>query len=190
MENGHTTPYLVAIAGTKTPQKSRKGQKRLITNIVLYDKDYYVNNHNSHDIALLKTNKPFKMNDNVKLVKWGHTVDYNEKATIYGWGKTLTEEVASYLQKKDLNLIPRDKCRKMAKKNAKVELREHEICTEKSPCFGDSGGPLVQTVNGEPTLIGIASWAVDNCTVPPTVFVFPGHFDAWLSSEMKRLQQK
>lgn len=189
MENGSTILNLLAVAGTvkNYKSKSHQQQERLIKKIVVYDNDFHNNFRNSADMALLKTFKPFKLNGNVKLVKWGHNVNYNEMATIFGWGRTLKNSVAEILQKKDLTLIPREKCKEMLQKSSSVKLKDYEICTIESPCFGDSGGPLVQQINGEQTIVGIASWTFDNCVVPPTVFVLPGYFDAWLKDNIKRL---
>lgn len=186
--HGHPLHGFVAVAGTTTPKKFNSNkQKRLIKDIIVYDKDFRNIFEFSHDIALLTTVKPFKLNDNVKLIKWAKNVNYDETATVFGWGMTRTSLTPKILQKRDVTLIPHKKCREMAKLINLPEPRTYEICTTESICNGDSGGALIQIMNGQPTLIGIVSWSHKDCSVPPAVFVNPGFFDAWLNFDLKRL---
>lgn len=186
VKNGCKIPCIFAKAGTIKRKSSKSGQQRFIKKVVLYDKNIRNEFESSHDIALLKTIKPFELGDLVKTIKWDPNVHYDEKATIYGWGATLKGS-AKILQKKDLTLIQREKCEDMIKRRS-AKLKDYEICTNESPCYGDSGGPLIQVINGKQMLIGITSWTYHNCSVPPTVFVFPGYFDAWLKQEIKKLE--
>lgn len=185
VKNGHRIRTIFASAGTN--KRDEYGQKRLIRKVVLYDSHNDDSFNRITDITLLKTSQPFKLGEYVKTIKWTNNIDYNKKVTIFGWGRTGPNSVPEFLQTKDLHLIPRKTCQELVAKT-NIKIKDFDICTNESPCNGDSGGPLIQKVNGKQMLVGIVSYTYYGCTKPPTVFVSPGYFDAWIKKTIKQLK--
>ncbi len=120
-----------------------------------------------NDIALIELQEPVKDITPVSLSK-SDVGDSSTPliATVIGWGLTDPEGLieGSYLQKIDLPLISREKCRNdeyVQNKNWKIGL--DTLCAEtdnnqKASCPGDSGGPLFLKNGNRLAQIGVVSW--------------------------------
>jgi trypsin len=133
---------------------------------------YDPSNQYIHDIALVKLAEPMKIDFHdykVRLPVSGSYFATGTPAVLAGWGLNATGGVVmSHLQKVDLQVFSAFDCNQMHQ--SKVHFTN--ICGGvreggKGQCSGDSGGPLLV----EGVQVGIVSWSVKPCTVPP-----PGKF--------------
>lgn len=129
---------------------------------------YDPSNQYIHDIALVKLEEPMSINLHdfkVRLPISGSYFATGTPAVLAGWGLNATGGVVMpILQKVDLQVFSAFDCGQLHR--SKVHYTN--ICGGipeggKGQCSGDSGGPLL--VDG--VQVGIVSWSVKPCTVPP-----------------------
>ncbi|XP_049793797.1 trypsin-1-like [Schistocerca nitens] len=100
--------------------------------------------------------------------------------TVTGWGYTSTGgPVADILQKVDISIVDRNRCRSIfAEINT---VTDRMVCAGQagqSVCNGDSGGPLV---SGN-MQVGIVSWGARICEARPAVYSNVGNLRSWIRS--------
>ncbi|XP_076167242.1 trypsin-1-like [Ptiloglossa arizonensis] len=152
-----------------------------------------------HDIALLKLERPLKLNKLVAPVK---LPTQNERqigeAVLSGWGsisKKIIPVLPTVLQKAIVPILNNDDC--LAELTAqevigqKPELFETQVCSgsagkEISACSGDSGGPLAQMIGGHAVQVGIVSWGMMPCgsSHMPSVYTRVASYIDWINTHM------
>ncbi|XP_076284726.1 trypsin-1 [Lasioglossum baleicum] len=148
-----------------------------------------------HDIALLKLERPLKLNQQVAPVKLPAQGQRQAgQAVLTGWGsvsKKLVPQLPSVLQKATVPILDNDDCYKQLTAQPAVgqqpELFDTQVCSgadgkEVSACSGDSGGPLAQ--NG--VQVGIVSWGMMPCGVShmPSVYTRVASYVDWIHQNM------
>ncbi|CAG9802950.1 unnamed protein product [Chironomus riparius] len=144
---------------------------------------YNASNQYINDIALIKLKEPLKIqlfDWKVKLAMRGAYYKTGTPAVLAGWGYNESGGVAqTTLQKVNLQIYTASDCDEIH--NSKVHASN--ICGGveggyQGQCSGDSGGPLL--VRG--VQVGIVSWSVKPCTVPPYpgVYASVAHFTDWI----------
>lgn len=122
-----------------------------------------------NDVALLKVDRPFILNDRVQLVKLVSPAEMhhkkpweyfkNSKCKVLGWGKKKTiGKFSEKLRVAHLPIIDKQECEKW--NITFLNLENSSFCTQEkghSACHGDSGGPLIC----KKMQVGICSTASD-----------------------------
>ncbi|KAK3744449.1 hypothetical protein QZH41_012870, partial [Actinostola sp. cb2023] len=152
-----------------------------------YDRTSYDN-----DIALLKLNRPAKLNKAVSpicLPSHGVSVSASTNCYITGWGRTGYNKPGSLvLQEAMMPTVSQQKCAKAMRKWGKLTTKM--LCggyggsSTISGCFGDSGGPFVcKGRNNKWYLQGAVSWGTRSCSAGKnqyTVFARISKFVNWI----------
>ncbi|XP_062559979.1 trypsin-1-like [Armigeres subalbatus] len=142
-----------------------------------------------NDIALIKLERPFDLNNNVTTVELD-----NRQSPIYGmavlpgWGSTSSSIEPIYpdkLQKAHLPVFPYDACLQYFPLFSPLEDSNFcagELNGSVNACHRDSGGPLLQTIDAIVTQVGIVSWGALPCTAyrSPTVVTWISYFREWI----------
>ncbi|KAL2081958.1 hypothetical protein ACEWY4_021776 [Coilia grayii] len=118
------------------------------------------------DIALLKLDMPFVLNDKVSLAclpEKDHIVPTKTKCYITGWGDTRGTGGDGFLKETGFPVIENTICNLPIYLNGRV--KDHEMCAGNieggtDSCKGDSGGPLVCVSGSTFTLQGVTSWGL------------------------------
>ncbi|XP_072463835.1 kallikrein-8 isoform X2 [Notamacropus eugenii] len=143
-------------------------------------------NGNSHDLMLLRLQKPVKVNDQVKPVGLpSHCPQPAQKCIVSGWGTTTSprENFPDTLQCAELKIWSQDLCEQAYP----GKISDGMVCAGDSngvdTCQGDSGGPLVC----EGVLQGITSWGADPCGKPdkPGVYAKVCRYTEWIKKIIK-----
>lgn len=129
----------------------------------------------AHDLALLRipatSNRlwPSLADDDVfNELKNRPLSQRDEAVTALGWGQTGSGERSTVLREVQLDFIPREECKQLST----LSIPDSTICAaELNPvnginqdtCFGDSGGPLFIGEEGNPWLIGLTSFGLQDC---------------------------
>jgi secreted trypsin-like serine protease len=146
-----------------------------------------------NDIALLRVNTPFVLNDRVQTVATagsnaGSFTGVTAWAT--GWGATSEGgDTADILQKVDLPVISNSQCSSWLN-----GITDNMLCAGyeeggKDACQGDSGGPLVVESGSDWLLIGVTSWG-DGCARPqkPGVWARVSRYHDWIASHINPVE--
>lgn len=116
-----------------------------------------------HDVAIVKLNKPFIMNDKVRTICLPPAgAKYQGLATIAGWGenKLGSKQMSDILRSAVVTILSHKWC------SSQNETFPNELiyCVgfershgHRSACFGDSGSPLMTKVNDRSIVIGVTS---------------------------------
>lgn len=170
-------------------------QRRLVERFSVHEGYDAIQGVAPNDIAVIRVDKPFQLNDKVKAVQLPKQLEQFEgDVTLSGWGSmstTFTPEYPDVLRKVDLPLVPYNKCHALW--DFESVLVESNVCAgpidgSKSACSADSGGPLVkQSGDGEVTQVGVVSWGAVPCGAPrrPTVFAGVAHYVDWIEQQLR-----
>lgn len=152
------------------------------------------------DIALIKLASDAKLSDSVQLAALPvSTRAPTGSATLSGWGSTSGDQAVypDRLQTVDLPLIDwilcfdfisdsdPDRVNRMVESNLCAgSLTEPGVAL----CNRDDGSPLVQKHPNLTTVIGMASWGLQDCGSKPypSVFIHVGYFLSWIESTMAK----
>nr|XP_047913833.1 ovochymase-1 isoform X5 [Anser cygnoides] len=141
----------------------------------------------TNDLALLELQKPIKPDDSAVvacLAGSGEEVSPDARCLTAGWGEAGAgeEEQGSRLQQVEVSLLSYEACVSYWGQN----IEKTNICArsaEAAFCMGDSGWPLICGTHGHYKLVGIASWASDNChPESPAVYTKVSAYRNWISS--------
>jgi len=119
--------------------------------------------HDSSDLALLRIDPPFELNDKTKPIEINHNngdlADYD--ILISGWGETTNEKMPDQLQEAVVTMRNYEEDGKWG------NLIHLWTPDGRGACFGDSGGPaaIKEGKHGELLLVGVASTVGSNCGV-------------------------
>lgn len=166
-------------------------QVRNISDFLVHP-EYYQNNV-GFDIGLVKPNKPFKLNNFVKVITLPPK-DFMHFSflRVYGWGSRnpYGGDTSNILQKTYIYLIPYAACEEVLMLTmGEVPLHPTELCAgnldgSTDTCQGDSGGPLVQNnpYTGKLELVAIVSSGPYPCNVvnSPSINTRVSAFIDWI----------
>lgn len=148
------------------------------------------------DIAVIRVDKPFELNELVQTVQLPKQLEQFEgDVTLSGWGSMSTTDVPVYpdkLRKVVLPLVDYDICHKLW--DFSNTLEQSNVCAgptdgSRSACSGDSGGPLVKQLGGGAVVqVGVVSWGAVPCGTPyrPTVFAGVAHYVRWIEEQLRQ----
>lgn len=145
-------------------------QMRYGLNVFLHD-DYNPNTYDN-DIAVVRVNSPFSINDNVRPACLPETCDedyVNKQVLISGWGRSnagnrdIQDIRPDALNFAWMTAKAREYCYMYGGSLDKTICVSDDVGDRKrSPCFGDSGGPMViKKDDGRFTVIGLAAFVAD-----------------------------
>ena len=182
-----TDELLVSAGDHKLGRKDKYEQRRMITKVILHEEYEISSDHN--DIALLKVDKPFIFNNNVKpvcLPKSGIGIDKfkDSKCDILGWGHTTKRKRSPELRIASVKIMSQKTC-----SNYFEELLTSSMfCAGYhkggiDACQGDSGGPMICQTNRK-VQRGITSWG-DGCAQAkkPGVYTDVSLFIKWIAEK-------
>ncbi|CAH3040258.1 unnamed protein product [Pocillopora meandrina] len=165
-----------------------------VAEIITHEK-YHSPLRYSHDIALLRLEKPAKLGKGVGLVCLPDLniplplddLNKRKKCWITGWGRLSSGgAVPSVLQQIDVPLVSKQRCLK----GYPGEIHDSMLCAGLDQggidaCQGDSGGPLVCEFNGKWYLEGVTSWGY-GCAAPGKFGVYAKvrNLHSWISKKM------
>jgi hypothetical protein len=160
----------------------------------------------SNDIAILYTQKPIQLSNNVNTAclpscrdQFNHTFDNGTgiRCWVAGWGKDQVNGEFQFIQHKvDLPLVDDDNCTAKLKdalnkqkrgQGNRFSLKSSEICAGgelgKDACTGDGGSPLVcQAMSGRWTVVGLVTWGVGCASHVPGVYARVSEFQSWIDA--------
>ncbi|XP_078356255.1 transmembrane protease serine 9-like isoform X2 [Oculina patagonica] len=159
---------------------------------VITHPSYHKPTRYSHDIALLKLEKPAQRNRFVNLVCLPHAVaepSDGTKCWITGWGRLASGGATpEYLQQVQVPVVSRARCDKAYP----GKIHDSMVCAGLDQggidsCQGDSGGPMVCETGGKFYLHGATSWGY-GCASPGKFGVYAKvkNLLPWLNSEMSK----
>ncbi|GAB0090032.1 hypothetical protein DMENIID0001_046830 [Sergentomyia squamirostris] len=185
------------VAGAQSINSSNSNEQRRTSSLTikhagwLPDPDSWT--HTSpNDLAVIKVNEPFKLNEFVKKIRLPNNGSYYPEgnATISGWGSTSKHFQPVFpdkLQKAVLEVLELSECLKKEEDH----IYPTNLCAGnkggKSVCGGDSGGPLVQKNDkNEVIQIGVVSWGWRPCGQlnKTGVFVNLSHYWNWIQEQI------
>lgn len=189
-DNGH-----IEVVAADHDVSSRDGseQRRLVAEFTIHEA--YDNAFGGNDIAVIRVDKPFVLNDKVQTIQLPKQFDqFDGDVVLSGWGSvsnTIVPEYPDKLRKVVLPLVDMDMCLKLW--NYESSLKETNVCAgpvdgSKSACSADSGGPLVKHLDGQVVQVGIVSWGAVPCGAwyRPTVFVGVSNFIDWIEYKVRQ----
>ncbi|EAT38238.1 AAEL009853-PA [Aedes aegypti] len=181
--------WLEVVAGEFDLQHDEGYEQRRNMSEFLVHEDRQLGFVGPYDIALIKLEQPFKLNDYVTTVKLDerNTPIYGT-AVLPGWGSTSPFIEPIYpdkLQKAYLPVFPYDACLQyfpLFSPLEKTNFCAGELNGSVNACHRDSGGPLLQMIDDTVTQIGIVSWGALPCTAyrSPTVVTWISCFKEWV----------
>ncbi|XP_063701345.1 trypsin-3-like [Culicoides brevitarsis] len=172
------------------------GQRR---NVVMFHMhEDYDGGVGADDIALLKVDKAFELNDFVKVIKLPAMNLYPVgKGKISGWGSitdTINPEYPSVLHSAFLPIHPEKVCIALWRNPA---LMDKTFCAgtldgDRVTCSGDSGSPFVQldSSDGEKKLVGIVSGGACGVKNKPSIFVRVAFYNEWIKASFHRYRRQ
>lgn len=193
--------FLGVFAGRHNLDKSEEdeeGQHREIESFIIHP-NYWWDDDEPYDVALIKVAQPFIFNDNIKPI----SLPDQDKihfglSRVYGWGSislNTTAVIPNLLQTSPLPIIEYDVCDVIMRGLGVSSMHPSMLCVGPlegggGVCSGDSGGPLVQqTAASELELVGVASWVpLIPCGSPnsPSVFARVSYFTDWINETMEK----
>lgn len=166
-------------------------QRRLVKAFTVHEQ--YGGGVGPNDIAVIRVDKPFQLNDMVQPIQLPRQYEQFEgDVMLSGWGSVSTTSVPSYpdkLRKAVLPLQSYENCLRLWDNDS--ALAESNVCAgpedgSKSACSADSGGPLVKQNADGPVQVGVVSWGAVPCGAPkrPTVFAGVAHYVDWIEDKL------
>lgn len=167
-------------------------QRRRVVTFQIHPK--YHGGVSPNDIAVIRVDKPFELNDLVQTIQLPKQLEQFEgDVTLSGWGSmstTPTPEYPDKLRKVVLPLVEFETCQRLWDYSSVLEVSN--VCAgptdgSRSACSGDSGGPLVKNQNGVVVQVGVVSWGAVPCGTPnrPTVFAGVAHYIDWIEEQLR-----
>ncbi|GAB0098980.1 trypsin [Sergentomyia squamirostris] len=182
------------VAGAHSILHSNKNEQRRTVKNVYIHKDYS-GDVGPHDIALIKVDKPFKLNEYVKVLNLPTAPKYpTGQATISGWGSISNTNTPNYpdtLRWADLPVLDEKKCHTgfSGAPIDKTNLCAGDLNGSKAICSGDSGSSLFQKDSqGKSVVYGVVSWGWIPCGQPGKtgIFVNVSHYLQWIQNHLNK----
>lgn len=149
------------------------GQNRDVVQITPHEKFYYNKTWTIHDVALLKIDRQFDLNQDVQLGQVIPRYPYPKEAVAVGYGtKTSATEANWELVKVDLTIT----------QESGLYLGTGSVKRE-GPCHSDSGGPLYLR-EYHTTVVGVVTYGT--CSGGLTWFTHLYKYKDWVSSKIPR----
>ncbi|WP_330307321.1 MULTISPECIES: trypsin-like serine protease [unclassified Streptomyces] len=141
-----------------------------------------------NDIAVITLDRPVTAKP-IRMTTSGDTASYasGTNATLYGWGRTssTTQDISETLKTATLPIKSDSTCNTAMKSVLGEDdfIEGHMVCAgtaatgsdtgTTTACNGDSGGPLiVKDSAGNPRIVGVVSWGVEDCVAKGAYGVF------------------
>jgi len=168
-------------------------QSRKVDNLVYHEEYYKGRDVVANDIALLKVESPFTLNDYVGIACLPKQNDIlpDDKQSCYvtGWGKTGGGgRYSNILMQAQMPIVPSTSCSDHKK------LTDKQFCagnkaTDISTCLGDSGGPIVCKKNNKWFIEGVVSFGSDECKISHLLSVFTrvSQYITWIEQAYSKL---
>jgi len=157
-----------AYAGLRNMSNTWEGQQRTVTQTIFHPR-YRSPKQFSNDLALLKLDRPFDLNECVNTACLPATaVPVGKKCWITGWGNLRNQgSRPQILQEASTDIHAQSTCSSSMGSNM---VSDDMVCVlgtfngqQTSACNGDSGGPLVCEEGGQWFVHGATSWG-RSCT--------------------------
>lgn len=172
---------------------SEHAQRRIVDEFWVHE-DYVVGMVAPNDVAVLRVDRPYELNEFVGLVQLpGKNVLHDGTCVISGWGSVSFNAYPIYpdvLQKAYLPIMDQEQCVKIWEGGP---VADSNVCAGTveggtGVCSGDSGGPLVMEGPEHKEQVGIVSWGGVPCGGPnnPGVFVRVSYFIDWIEDKIAR----
>ncbi|XP_019549893.3 trypsin-1-like [Aedes albopictus] len=169
-------------------------QRRRVERFIVHEGYDVIQGVSPDDIAVIRVDKPFELNDKVKAIQLPNQFEQFEgDVTLSGWGSistTVNPDYPDKLRKVVLPLLDYDQCQNLWDYNS--ALATSNVCAgpidgSKSACSADSGGPLVKQSGDEVIQVGVVSWGAFPCGSPrrPTVFAGVSHYVDWIEKQLR-----
>lgn len=181
------------VAGESDLDQDSGNEQRRKTSAIIYHENY-ARRRKIHDIALLKLDKPMKLNSCVGIASLPSApVMSGTSCWISGWGALAVEgNSPRKLQDAEVTVIGDDECRNNFRYDS-GEITADMVCANgrsskgdiTDACSGDSGGPLVCREDGSWVLHGATSWG-EGCADPRYPGIWSGVYDHldWIKEKM------
>ncbi|XP_014212719.1 lectizyme-like [Copidosoma floridanum] len=180
-----------------TPEDTE--QTRLVEETFVHPE--YSGSVGPNDIALMKLERPFELNEYVSTVSLPYADQmHSGDAILTGWGsvsRTRKPESPRVLQVATLPLLDYEECKEVLDERLRREdenpIDPTNVCTgpldgSQSACKGDSGGPLVVINSLDMVeIIGVVSWGIYPCAKrnSPSVYTRVSAFVPWIHQIMR-----
>lgn len=169
-------------------------QRRQVRSFTVHEGYDVIQGVSPDDIAVIRVDKPFVMNDKVKAVQLPKQLEQFEgDVVLSGWGsisKTPTPEYPDKLRKVVLPLVDFEQCHMLW--GFESALVRSNVCAgpidgSRSACSADSGGPLVKQSGDQVIQVGVVSWGAVPCGAPklPTVFAAVAWYVDWIEQQLR-----
>lgn len=187
--DGESADNIEVSAGrTNLSKKTKGGQRRYVSNIVMHEDYSRVTTDN--DIALIFLKEAFELNDSIETISFDSSSFELDKLTVIGWGNTskTQSKYPKALMQVDVDFINRETCNSRFWMNGAVS--DNMFCAGfsqggKDSCQGDSGGPIF--LEAEENLYvqaGIVSWGEDCARRrKPGIYTKLSNYTDWISSK-------
>lgn len=184
----------VVAAEHDTETEEGPEQRRNVAAFIVHEGYDAVQGVSPDDIAVVRVDKPFQLNDKVKTVQLPKQLEQFEgDVTLSGWGSmstTVNPEYPDKLRKVELPLVDIERCYTLWGFDS--ALATSNVCAgpidgSRSACSADSGGPLVKQSGHEVVQVGVVSWGAVPCGSPrrPTVFAGVSHYVDWIEKQLR-----
>ncbi len=117
-----------------------------------------------NDLVLLRLDREgeTEVGPIARLASPGDDADVDERAWVYGFGRTETGYFSRVLMKVDVPIVANQNCQDGYSRTITTRM----ICAgggDTDSCNGDSGGPLIVNRNRRPMLVGVVSFGPKPC---------------------------
>ena len=163
----------------------------------------YDHNELKNDVAIIKL--PDSLNIGGRYADGAHKIDYaclpeqgqkirpGTKCWIAGWGQLgEDDDEPQDIQEAEVNMFSDSQCGQRlgfpfrSQKDTLICAGDKKDKGQVDICYGDSGGPLMCAVDGQPVVVGVSSWGLNECATPgePSAFAEVSASDhlTWIQS--------
>lgn len=174
-------------------RSAENGQQRRAQEIIVHKRygDLVGKNDNQHDIALIRLDRPLKLDSHTAAVclnRRRSSVDTNSPVWISGFGQDAAGQTQQTLKEAQVMIQDGGFCTRAWRGIYDDSRQVCAISRSNSVCRGDSGGPLTQKINGRYEQIGLVSFgSAQMClnTRMPPVFTRVSNYISWIESSMR-----
>lgn len=150
---------------------------------------------NEFDIALIRLSSPLNLSNNIQAIEFATPsnttladIAPGQNVFISGWGVTEdSDEPVDLLRGVSIPIISREEANNLLPDDSNQVIDGFHIAvfeTNTGAGSTDSGGPAIIEVDGEPMLVGIASWTYPPYGQFPTTYVSVRNFTEFIESNI------